>query len=728
MTNPKRERGQLIAIPSLTLRIRVIRLRTDWADMSCYRWTIAFWIGSWAMTGPVVAADRVLTERLHHVRVGTQPEWTDFPAQAEAEKLELKFPAKPNATEWSIRLRQQDVRQTWKVLLNGREVGRLRSDEIDMISDLIVAAGTLKEGDNTLVVEQIGKAADDIRVGEVVLHDQPLNHVLSEGTVDISVTDATAEGKPTPLPCRLTILNRQGSLASIGAKSNEQLAVRPGVIYTANGQARFGLPAGDYTIYAGRGFEYGIDSQRVSVRAGEVVQQTLSIRREVPTPGWVSCDTHIHTLTHSGHGDATEAERMITIAGEGIELPIATDHNIQIDYQPSAQKLGVRQYFTPVIGNEVTTAVGHFNVFPLSATMPAPDYKVKDWKTLFTTLIPPDSKRVVILNHPRDVHSGYRPFGPEHHIALTGENLDGWELRANAMELINSGAHQTDMLQPVHDWMALLNRGFYLTPVGSSDSHDVSRYIVGQGRTYIRCADKDAANLPVSEAVDNFLQGRVNVSCGLLTELTVNNQYGPGDLVPTADEVSAVIRVLGPGWTTADRLELYANGLKVREEPIAPANAAGVKWKATWTLPRFKHDVHLVAVASGPGVSELYWPIGRPYQATSPVVNRRVMSVTGATWIDGDGDGKRSSAADYARRLWESAGGDATRFIASLHSYDEAVATQAASVLKENKIPLTDPAIRDAAKRAGPPIERAFQAFEETWRQSQIARSQRTAP
>lgn len=700
---------------------------TDGIRMNARRWAI-FCLISLLIANTAVAADRVLTDRLHHLRVGTQPEWSDFPAQAEAQKLELRFAGQPNPAEWSISLRQQDVRQTWKVLLNGRELGRLHGDENDQTCDLIVPAGILKEGENSFVVEQVGKTADDIRVGEVVLHDRPLMQVLSDGFVDVSVTEATGEVKGIPVPCRLTIFTRQGSLASIGAKSNDELAVRPGVIYTATGHARFGLPAGDYTIHAGRGFEYGVASQQVSVRAGDVVQQSLSISREVPTSGWISCDTHIHTLTHSGHGDATESERMLTIAGEGIELPIATDHNIQIDYQPSAQKLGVRQYFTPVVGNEVTTGVGHFNVFPLSPTEPAPDYKVKDWKALFTTLIPADGKRVVILNHPRDVHGGFRPFGPEHHIAVTGENLDGWDLRANGMELINSGAQQTDMLRPVHDWMGLLNRGIYLAPVGSSDSHDVSRYIVGQGRTYVRCPDSDVANISIPEAIDSFLQGHVNVSCGLLTEMTVNDRHGPGDLAPVDSEVNVRIRVLGPSWVTVDKVELYANGIKLREETIAPSHTAGVKWQETWKLPRFRHDVHVIAVASGPGVSELSWPIGRPYQATSPMVNRRVMGVTGATWIDGDGDGKRSSAADYAQRLWKSVDANPTKFVENLGGYHEAVASQAASVLKQHQVSLTDHAVREAAGKAGPAIERGFQAFEEAWRESQIARSQRTAP
>src|SRR5207249_8488164 len=139
---------------------------------------------------------------------------------------------------------------------------------------------------------------------------------------------------------------------------------------------------------------------------------------------------------------------------------------------------------------------------------------------------------------PRDRHGDFRPFGPEHHNALTGENLDGWVLRANAMEVINSGAQQTDVLRPYRDWFGLLNRGLFLTPVGASDSHDVSRFLVGQARTYIRCRDDAPGNIDVPEAVTQLLAGRVLVSLGLLAEITINGKYGPGDLVPATGEVN----------------------------------------------------------------------------------------------------------------------------------------------------------------------------------------------
>ena len=88
------------------------------------------------------------------------------------------------------------------------------------------------------------------------------------------------DDKPSAVPCRITVVNAEGALVTTGAASGPGLAVRPGVLYTADGKARFGLPAGDYTVYAGRGFEYGIDSVRLSLAAGDSVRKVLRIRRE----------------------------------------------------------------------------------------------------------------------------------------------------------------------------------------------------------------------------------------------------------------------------------------------------------------------------------------------------------------------------------------------------------------------------------------------------------------
>src|SRR2546426_10137100 len=112
----------------------------------------------------------------------------------------------------------------------------------------------------------------------------------------------------------------------------------------------------------------------------------MEIRREVPTPGLVSCDTHIHTLTYSGHGDATIDERMITIAGEGIELAVATDHNHHTDYSEAARRTELQTCFTSVIGNKGTTRAGDFNAFPILPGSAIPDFRLGQWPQLLQSI------------------------------------------------------------------------------------------------------------------------------------------------------------------------------------------------------------------------------------------------------------------------------------------------------------------------------------------------------
>jgi hypothetical protein len=142
-------------------------------------------------------------------------------------------------------------------------------------------------------------------------------------------------------------------------------------------------------------------------------------------------------------------------------------------------------------------------------------------------------------------------------------------------------------------------------------------------------------------------------------------------------------------------------------------------------LPRPRHDVHLVAVATGPGVESLHWPVAKPYQPTSPTVRKRVVGATGAVWVDADGDGRRTSAFDYARKLVGDAGPDWRQAVRALAGYDEAVAAQAAGLLRTRGVSASDKEVRDAARAAGEQVLRGFDAYAEAWRECEIARTGR---
>jgi len=184
----------------------------------------------------------------------------------------------------------------------------------------------------------------------------------------------------------------------------------------------------------------------------------------------------------------------------------------------------------------------------------------------------------------------------------------------------------------------------------------------------------------VDAPCQSYLKGRVLVSMGLLTQMTINERFGVGDLATgLGDELRVNVTVLGPSWVTADRVDLFANGVKIREMKI-DATQSIEKARVAWTIPRPAHDIHLVAIATGPGVTLPCWAIPRPYQPTSRVWEPRVIGATNPVWIDADGDGRFTSPRGYAAGLVSRAGPDPAKLIPLLDSFDQAVATQVASL------------------------------------------------
>jgi len=654
-----------------------------------------------------------------HLRNGETREWASFPKEPIDHELKRTFQSDANATVWTLSVRQQDVKEGWDVVLNEKRLGRLVRDENDMRTDFEIPAGVIVDGENVVYIHTTKRAkSDDVRVGDIQIYETDPKSLRQAAMVEITITDEQNK----PMPGRITIVNDQATLMPIGAESQVGTAIRNGVVYTNNGNTQFGLAPGSYRIYGGKGFEYSVAQTQLTIQSGDEIKKNLQLRREVNTTGWVACDTHMHTLTHSGHGDCTIEERMVTLAGEGVELAIATDHNKHVDFRPAQHEADLDLEFTPVIGNEVSTSTGHFCIFPIAENSMIPDFRENDWNKLFDSIYATPEVRVAIINHAQDIHKGFRPFSPRHHLSLTGENIDNRPQRYNAVEVINSGAVKTDPKLLFHDWCGLMNRGLNPTPVGGSDSHDVSRYIVGQGRTYIRCNDTNSGKIPLTEAVDAFLDGHVVVSYGLLANLTVNGNHIPGDLVPLGDDdLEITLEVFGPSWTQVNSVELYLCGRSQFEDDIQLQSqlTSTPKCRRTWRIPRkeLTHDVWLSAVAIGPGITAPFWPTAKPYQPDSQKFDPYVFSSTGAVRIDVDGDGKFSSPHDYAEGLIEKHNNDHAALLLDLNKEHVSVVHQVASHLHASG---TD--IEELQKLATGTAKSGFQEYREALRRSIIAR------
>ncbi|HEX6884144.1 MAG TPA: hypothetical protein VF530_12260, partial [Planctomycetota bacterium] len=367
---------------------------------------------------------RVLDERMHHLGDDETPDWKEAPATPQAPPLEIRFPSAANAEEWLLEVSARDVDDDWALELNGSELARLKRIDAELaVGRYPVPAGALRAGENVLVVRALRNPGDDLTVGRVRLAESSLREVERLGVLAVRVIERLEGGV---IPARLTVTDAAGNPLALHYAARPHTAVRPGIAYTAEERTLLEVPAGECEVWASRGMEWSVASRRVTVVHGETIEVDLALEREVDTTGWVAADTHIHTFTHSGHGDASVEERLVTLAGEGVELAIATDHNHQTDYRPLQRELALTPHFTSVVGNEVTSENGHMNAFPLDPNQPVPPHEETDWRKLVAG-IRARGARVVILNHPRWPEEGKDPLTKFGFDERTGLNAAGQE-------------------------------------------------------------------------------------------------------------------------------------------------------------------------------------------------------------------------------------------------------------------------------------------------------------
>ncbi len=566
---------------------------------------------------------RVLDARMHHLGDDETPKWSEASARPEPSPLEIVFESQANASEWLLEVAARDVDNDWALELNGQEFARLKKgiDEI-LVAYYPVPKGLIERGRNTLTVRAKDQPNDDLTVGRVRLIERSLREVVRLGRVDVRVTERSS-GKP--MPARVTVARADGSLIDLYYAEASTTAVRPGIAYTSDGVAALEVPEGRCQIWASRGMEWSAEHGEVEVVFGGRSELALTLEREVDTTGWVAADTHIHTFTYSGHGDASVEERLVTLAGEGIELAIATDHNHQTDYRPLQAKLALTRHFTPVVGNEVTTDNGHMNAFPLDPGKAVPPHEETDWKKLVAGIRAKGAK-VVILNHPRWPEDGKDPLAKFGFDEKTGFNAAGQEFTFDCIELVNSDAPTSPPALVLPAWYALLERGLRFTAIGSSDSHTVG-VIVGQGRTYVPSATDDPARIDVDAACKAFLEGRVSVSLGMFATIEIAGK-GMGETVASADELEARVLVRHPSWVTPRKLELVVNGAvaaTVALDEGAPGDTSTSKERRV-RLPRApRADSWVVALATGDKVTAPFWSMSLPeaLAITNPIFVRR---------------------------------------------------------------------------------------------------------
>ena len=615
---------------------------------------------------------QVIDARYHHLGDSIVTTWKEANSQPEGIRLDLPFEAKAQTRETILSIKHRDIDGKWDLVLNGKTVAQLKRESALRKFYYSIPPNLLRDGTNLLSI--ISRSpTDDISVGDIQYFDQPLAKVLRLGRIHVTVRDA--QNKEL-LPTRLTVLGSGKKLVDIFEATQASLAVRSGLVYTATGEAEFSVPAGSYTVVATRGMEWSRAEVVCEVGESKKSEVVLQLRREVDTKGFIASDTHIHTFTFSGHGDSTVPERMVTIAAEGVELAISTDHNHHTDYQPEQQKLGLNNYFTPMTGNEVTTKNGHFNAFPLSPKEPIPNHKETNWVKLAADIRSHGAK-VIIFNHPRWPNPKENPLTHVQFNQASGDRTGNVPIPVDGFEIANSTSLQKDPLLLFRDWFALLNHGEMIKAIGSSDSHTVGDP-VGQGRTYVRSSTDDPTRIDSDEMIRNFQQGRTSISLGLFSEVIVDGQFGPGDIASGTKPMQVRFRVASPAWITPRRALVFMNGQLVAEKLVQSKFGQATDEWLSFKITKPRHDSHLVCIALGDGIKDESWKTYADY----------TLAATNPVWIDADGDGKFTTPRETARLLLRSSKQTLDSLKQIAQNEDGGLAVQAMS-LARSEWPLT---------------------------------------
>ncbi|MEO0481543.1 MAG: CehA/McbA family metallohydrolase [Planctomycetota bacterium] len=635
----------------------------------------------WILTGPLAAQNPSplpsvsIDPSLHHLGDSVLETFAEVgvPAEPEGTRIDWTFTAPAYSGTTVLELRQRDFDNAWFVDLNGTRLFELRKSKADSLERYIVPADVLKEGENQLSLVP-SRTTDDVIVGEARLILAPLAEVLRLRGFRTVITDENGN----PLPCRITITDPQSRLVEIYDAQADNRAVRTGIVYTGDGRLEARLPAGRYILWASHGPEWSRARKPFSLRDDQIDWMIdlgpIELRREVDTSGWISCDAHLHTLQFSGHGDASAMERVVTLAGEEVDLAIATDHNHQTDYGPFQEQAGLTDWFTPVIGNEVTTPIGHINAFPFQADTDLPPYDLRDFVQIVEGIRERGAK-VAILNHPRWPAMNTGPFGVFKLRAFSGDwPLDPESddrrrtleaLPFDGIELVNSTTLENGILPLLSDWFALRNSGHGLLAFGTSDSHTVAD-VVGQSRTYVRSSTDDPAAIDVDEVIRNIHRGEASVSMGMFCDVQVDDAYGQGDLVPCADgTIKMRFRVQAPSWVNPERIVVYVNGLESGAIPVPNVSGEPTDFTQEFELGLPAHDCWVVCAVFGPGIDEPFWPLMRPmtFACTNPVM------------IDRDLNRTYSSPAEIAANATSSPGDLEEK----IEQFDDAVVIQIAA-------------------------------------------------
>jgi hypothetical protein len=421
---------------------------------------------------------------------------------------------------------------------------------------------------------------------------------------------------------------------------------------TSDGVVDVPLAWGSYRVTASRGPEYSIAQSDVTLAPGQTVELRLSPRKVVDTSGYLACDFHQHTMLGADAPVATR-DRVISNGAEGVEVAVASEHNVVADLEPIVRELHLERALVSISGDELTSDAsrhpwGHANAWPLpvDASDPrggAPVVRDRTPREVFDELRRVAKGAFVIqVNHPRSGQNGY--FDQLGFDPATGVGTDpGYDPQFDALEVWN-GRNVDARAKVLGDFFALLRTSHPVTATADTDTHGIVGQEAGYPRTYVRVADDGPLDPWSAARAADVVRGVKGLRDVVLTNgpmLRVTAGGAPIGGVARGPVVDVKVHVESAPWVVVDELRL----LRASSPEVSPAgmtrpimqkpNAAGALVADASFTVRAAADDAFVVVASG-------------HQPMAPVLGAAAgadaeitpWAMSGAIWIDADKDGK----------------------------------------------------------------------------------------
>jgi hypothetical protein len=470
-------------------------------------------------------------------------------------------------------------------------------------------------------------------------------HALCLGALDAPV--ARGEG----VPCKVTFERTDGApLPDFGppdaaGPARHQATAPDGVVDVS-------LPWGVYRVTASRGPEYALAQADVTLAPGDKPEVRLYPRRVVDTLGYVACDFHQHTML-GADAPVTTRDRVISNAAEGVEVAVASEHNVVADLEHDVRELHLERLFVSIPGDELTSDAsrrpwGHANAWPLPVRADDPRggaAAVRDRtpREVFEELRRRGGAGVVLqVNHPRSGTNGYFDllgFDPKTATATD----PGYDAGFDALE-VWSGRHVEARATVLRDFFALLRAGHPVTATADTDTHGIVGQEAGYPRTYVRVSNDGSMESWDEARTADLVHGvkslrDVVLTNGPMLQVTANGARIGG--VARGPGVDVKVHVESAPWVVVDEVKLVRasapddRDARLDKSVVAKINPAGALSTDLTFAVRASADDAFVVIASG----------RRPM---SPVIGAAAggegdvtpWAMSGAIWIDADGDGK----------------------------------------------------------------------------------------